>query len=70
MIQYEIISLIYNRKTCRLDLLWFCMPKGYVSLSYLPLHCEVWSTNVSKYKLIRIGQRNQLIQVNQSFLYF
>ncbi len=25
--EYEIITLIYNRKSCRLDLLYFCAPE-------------------------------------------
>ncbi len=41
--------------------------QGYNSLSYPTLYYEVWSTNVSKYKLIRIGQPDQLIQV-KSFI--
>ncbi len=40
---------------------------GYNSLSYLTLNEEVWSANVSKYKLIRICQPDQLIQV-KSFI--
>ncbi len=36
---------------------------GYNSLNYLMLHYKVWSTDMSKYKLIRIGQPGQLIQV-------
>ncbi len=41
--------------------------QGYNSLSYPTLHYKVWNTNVSKYKLIRICQPNQLIQV-KSFI--
>ncbi len=41
--------------------------QGYNYLSYPTLHCKGWSTNVSKYKLTRIGQPNQLIQV-KSFI--
>ncbi len=37
--------------------------QGYNSLSYPTLYYEVWSTNVSKYKPIQIGQPDQLIQV-------
>ncbi len=45
MKENEIIRLIYNSKTCRLDLLWFCVPGD---LSYPTLYYEVWCTNMSK----------------------
>ncbi len=35
----------------------------YKYLSYLTFHDNVWSTNVFKYNLIRIGNPDQLIQV-------
>ncbi len=38
--EYEINKLIYNRITCRLDLLLLCVPGGYNSLC----HNSLWST--------------------------
>ncbi len=43
--EYEIITLIYTTKTCSLDLLWFCLPKGNNYLSHPVLHYTLWSTN-------------------------
>ncbi len=43
---------------------------GCNSPSYLTLHYQVWSTNVSKYKPIWIGQPDQLIQPQvKSFIF-
>ncbi len=63
--EYEIITVMYNRKTCRFIMI--LRARGYNSLSYPTLHYKVWSTNVSKCKPIQIGQPDQLIQV-KSFL--
>ncbi len=43
--EYEIITLIYNRKTVGSIYYEFAWP-GYNSLSYLTFHDKVWSINV------------------------
>ncbi len=37
--------------------------QGYNFLSYPTFNYKIWSTNMSKYKPIQIGQPDQLIQV-------
>ncbi len=55
--------LIYNRKNMQVRFTMILPSQGYNSLSYPFLLYEVWRTNVSKYKPIRIGEPNQLIQL-------
>ncbi len=42
--EYEIITLIYNRKTCRLDLLFFYAPKDIIVLA---IRLGVWRKNTN-----------------------
>ncbi len=64
---YEIIMLIHSRKNMQVRFIMILHAQGYNAQSYQTLHYEVWSTNVSKYKMIQIGQPDQLIQV-KSFI--
>ncbi len=34
--EYEIITLIYNRKSCRLDVLLFCAPDNIIPETIIP----------------------------------
>ncbi len=49
--EYEIITVIYNRKTCKLDSLRFCAPRGYNSLGDPTKSLK--EEHVLKYKMIR-----------------
>ncbi len=51
------------QKNMQLRFIMILHARRYNNLSYSTLHHEVWSTNVFKYKLIRIGQPDQLIEV-------
>ncbi len=55
--EYEIITLKYNKKTCRLESLRFSVSEDIILFTIRPC---IWDTNASKYKLIQICQPVQL----------
>ncbi len=61
--KYEIIILIYNIKSCRLDLLWFCVPEDIILLDIRPCIIKFGVQTCLNTNRSWIGQPDQLIQV-------
>ncbi len=67
--EFPTIILIYNRKKCRLDLLWFCMSMGIILEAIWPCTMNFGvQMCLLKYKPIQIGQPGQLIQFISVYL--
>ncbi len=62
--EYEIITLIYNKKKGKLNSMYFIMFDEN-SLSIPTLHYEVWSTNVSKYfYMLPLRKKKMILHTN------